>query len=267
MEADRPSRSRRAVTCDDAGRLIAAFVAGDLPGAGRSLLGAHVAACEACRRTYRGALEAAGRLGSAVRAERGLERRRRVLSLRQRSRSEAVEAAGERGGKRRARGALLRLALLPAGIVFLLTAIPHLRKTSPALEVQGRGGPVRVGDTELSAAAPRADLLAGEWLVVGAGASAELVGGGARIAVSERTELLVEHSGVPRFVLRRGELALDGACRVSTPRGMVVVESGAVRLRSRDGVLRLESEGGSAELVDASGRRRVAAGSPALVVE
>lgn len=252
------------VRCADARRLLAVFVRGDLPARGRSLLMRHVANCEPCRVDYRTSLEAIGRLGATVRQARAAAEREAHASRRTRNRREAIQASD--GSKRKLRGAFLRLTLLPAAVVFLISRLATLQQPPRPFEVEWMGGTVTVEDTSLGAAESEAKLYAAQWCSTDEHGAARVTGLDVEVGLGADTQLLLEDARHGRFLLRAGRVMIDGPCELTTPLGVVTVNRGAVAVSYRDRELRAESFGGALELTNAAGRSVLADGDPPLVV-
>jgi hypothetical protein len=251
------------VDCADARRLIAAFVHGGLAAKGGRVLRAHIRLCDRCRESYRTSLETAGRLGAARRRERETppppetrrDRHRRIVML-----SEATRR------HKRPRAAL-KAVLLTAAFVFLFATLSATIRVPPPLELVLAEGGVHVGDSEVSISEGSADVFRGDWCVTEAGGRARLEGDDLVLALGPGTMLMLEDSDVPRVLLRRGDVLVDGACEVTTSLGIVRVSGGSGHLRREGRRLTLKSFGGTLELVDAVGTRRVGPDDEPLVVE
>ncbi len=258
-------RPQRGAQCEAARQLTARFVAGGLTAAGRKVLNAHLAGCSPCKVDYRTSLEAAGRLGASVRKDRvariGWQREGRTERLRR----IAIEASS--GTKHRHRGAFLKLVLVPAGVVFLLSQLAAIRRPSRPLAIEWTAGIVRLGEAELDAAHPSGSMRRGDWCYTEPGGGARIAAEKSSVQVGESTQVLLEDAGEPRYLLRRGRLELDGEARVTTPLGLVTVESGAGAVQYGERKLCVESAGGSLSVVNASGRRRVTPSDRTLVLE
>ncbi len=266
MQTPDRASAARGVSCEDARRLLSAFVDGGLSAPGRQLLVRHVGSCEPCRTAYRANLETAGKLGANVRAAREERVTEEREGLRERHRRLAIEAASK--SKRGVhRGAFLRLALLPAAIVFLITQIAGIQQPPRPFDVSWKSGSVNVADSDLSRYHTEAQMIGGQWCWTGADGAARIEGGGVEVALDSDTQLLLEDQRGPRLLLRRGSLTVDGSCEVTTPLGVVSVESGSGEVAYRDRELVVRSLGGKLAVHNAEVRHRLGPGDPPLALK
>jgi len=267
------------IPCEEARRLLARFVGGELSRGEDRPFRAHVLSCTGCRDAYRESIQAAARLGRQHRAERErtpAEIVRGVPERPERHRGDGRDGGDEgsesRERTRRARGAIarysranratwfrLRLVLVPAVMIVLFSQLGVLRRPSSVEALALASGVVAAG----------ADLAEGSSVELSAGGVCASGSGRARLATKRgsaslepRTLVVVEDPGRLRLRLERGTLALEGELVVTTPFGIATCD-GAGRLTLAGGSLEASCEAGSLTLVDAAGERTLAAGESA----
>lgn len=243
--------------------VLRAFLAGKADRTRDPAVREHLASCAACRARYEEAVEAAAHVGGAQRKQReeALLRSARIAKRRkQHPGAEAAEAA------RRARGHRLRLLLLPAALILLMTQLGRLSRGVPvetrpiALRV---GGVVQAAGRTIAGEDDPVTLTRGQRCETGTDGSALLRTGRVSLTLDPDTRVLVESSS--RFRLERGGVAVDGTCAVTTSLGVLEVEDGAGRLALKDGRLLATVERDRLTWVDPTGVHVLAPGPERIV--
>ena len=261
-EAGNAKSSSSEIGCEDAARLIAAFVHGGLGREPVQLLHRHLDSCAECKRNYRESLEAAGRLGASLRdskqprleRETSSERNKRIVAL----------SHAARKGKRRPFA--LRALMVTAGMIFLFSALSEMMIYAKPADVHWLAGEVSVGPDLIGSEADEVPLIESNWCITGADSKARVLLEDTIVEMGSKTRLLLEDRKDHHFVMGTGRLVVDGPAEFLTPKGAVQVIEGLVTIELKAGVLTLKSGGGRLEYVSALGVQQVGPGDPALIV-
>jgi hypothetical protein len=256
-----PSKSDPTPTtldCEQARTEIRTFAGSRVPAARARVLRLHLLECEDCNAFYRESLETAARLGGNLRADR------------EQGEAEATEVRREAARsldkvrQRKPNSSRLRTVLLPAFFFFLMVFVTRAVWPGDRVQVADWGGPVFIDDEPFLREGSPKGIRRGRWLVTGAAGRLELKNGSARLALGERTFLLVEDPAAHRFRFRGGDLRVSGPCSVTTTHGVLELEDGTATLDARGASFELICEAGGALFIDATGEHRLEAGERVL---
>lgn len=258
MDRDRDAQTVPAEPADDVSAACAAIrvaVRAFLTGANGAPAGAalrrmreHLAGCPACDAAYReeaAFVAALGRAGRRTRERKGVPRQGRGARWRY--------LAAPRQTR-------LRLVLIPAFAIFLMTQSDRLRSQS-GWRVEALDGVVvaegeRVAPTETSER-----MVAGEVCSTGSTGGAVLRFGDTLLVLGPDTELVVG-SSVDRSVrLSAGRVVAGGPCSLETPLAWIDVDDGAsARVEVAGGGLAVECLSGAVAVQDVTGTHELAPG-------
>jgi hypothetical protein len=254
------SRPPPGIDCDEAARLTRSFATGQLEVEALRGLRRHLARCGECMALYREALETTAQLGRLT-----VEERERRLLERQRQALHAKAFGPREKSGRRARRFRLRMVLLPAFFIYLMTQIAGLGPPPARVELVAHSGHVTIDGRTVEPGAEAALVLPGRWVISAQGAQARLDGRTCVAQLEAETELLLESAKPVRFRLRRGGLQVDGDMICVTVLGLVEVTQGKGSLFLGDTGLRVEPESGTWKLFDRHGERSFPAGVQTVV--
>ena len=209
---------------------------------------------------YREAVRAAARSKRRREDERLEAQVKKSREARQVRRRKLI-AATNRG----AQGWRLKMVLLPAGLILLLTGFP-LSMRSPKLEATWTVGGVEAAGLALGPERKATTLTSGQGCSTHGDARASLEGRGARFDLDGDTRLAVLDAGRPFVRLLTGSLEWRGTGRVGAQLGLVELEDeGHVRVRVGIGTMEVECLAGAAEVANAGLRRELVAGESAVL--
>lgn len=246
--------------------VLRAFLAGRADRTRDPVVRDHLASCAACRARYEEAVEAAAHVGGARRRRRDEETLRTERTDELRREDPRAQAAERAASERRARAHRLRLLLLPAAAIVLLTQLGRFGGEVP---VETRpiatwiGGEVQAGGRGLDGADDPRLLTRGQRCETGPEGSARLRTGRVTLTLGPETRLLVESAG--RFRLERGTLGFEGTCAITTHLGVLEAAEAAGTLVLVDGRLRAAVERAAVTWVDPAGERTLEPGEERLV--
>lgn len=216
----------------------------------------HLRGCEACRAAFVADVARLSELTRGSHAERVL---RQKAQRRAQQRRLALAGAFE-GTWDRLRGARLRLLVLPALAIFLVTMLSRPPGRVHAVHAQALGGSVWLSGTSLSVdGAPRA-LLRGEGCATGADGTARLGSPQAAVELQGSAQAWLESHAPERFRLGAGRFTLRGDLTATTRWGVIECRNALVRALVLPDAVELELLEGRARCTDRSGERELARG-------
>lgn len=225
---------------------------------GHGRVRAHLRACADCRAAFARAL-GCGEAGDGVRAGRA-RRERDERRGRQRGMALAGAFQGWTGG---VRGARLRLLLVPAAAVVLMTQLARGPRMAGEVRAQALSGAVWLEAQDLATdAAPRAVLL-GEGCATGSTGRARLASGTSSVELAPDASAWLEARVPARFRLGAGSFTLRGDLTATTHWGVLECErvDALVHVGARG--MDLEVREGELRWIDSRGTRTLAAGDGA----
>lgn len=241
-------RSLSELDCDAARACVRRFSSSELsPQEHRELRG-HLTACPDCTALYREAVRSAASLSQVGAAEREARREARQLGAFHR------RVFGHRDPERPRRWRW-RMIAIPAFFIWLLSQIGGMGQPPARVELTGHLGAVRLDGRPVEADAEPQLVLPGRWVRTRDYARAELASADTRLALGERTEVMVEAARPVRLRLRAGRLDIEGSLTVVTVLGLVEVVEGRGRLRLGDEGLVLEPVSGEWRHLGPEGER------------
>jgi hypothetical protein len=244
-------RRRDRVQCAEARHLLGVFVEGGLERQDERLFRSHLTGCAECRKAYRETLGCAARLGRTLRERREAgERDERRISQRTLARKGAFRIRERNFG--------LRLMLVPAALIVLLTQLHRFQDDE--LLVHWEAGEVRVAGALLGSDSEATEVFRGDWCVTGELGHAQLVVGHDDALIGSKSRVLVEEPERRRLRLENGAVALTGSWTVTTQQGVVTLDAGAAEVDVFAGKLVLSCREGELRLVDVQGERRIRPG-------
>ncbi len=252
--ADPPPQSPKkpdAITCDEAFELIRVFTAEELGKAKTLRLRAHLSRCPECMARYRDAVSTAaslGRVNHEQREKRAIERQRHELH----AKAFGTEDSGVRP-TRRNRFFQLRLVLIPAIFIYIMTQVVGLGPPPAKVQLVESKGLVSIDERSIEAGSDPSLVLPGRWVKTRRLARARLEGTTCTIDLESSTDLLVESANPPRFRFRSGGIRLEGTTTLVTVLGMIEVEEGKGRLFLDDRGLSVQPESGRWARIDMAG--------------
>ena len=247
---DARRKERGAGPCAEARRALARFVESGLGRRDDASFRAHLMECADCRELYRDTLATAARLGRTLREAR-LERAKQKRTETTRRRILRV-GAGSRGG----RWSHLKLALLPAVMIFLVLRLLG----GPSLVATADEGECQVSGVSLESPEEEVSLARGDWCATSVDGRMRLDGSDASFELRSETLVLVEAVAPARVRLEGGEILAQGAFLVATPFGVVEADDAHLRLALEAGELQLACLDGGVDFVSAAGRTPLVAG-------
>lgn len=222
----------------------------------RRALSAHLRACGACRATFVGDLAWVSGLKRGAHAERRC-RERDERRARQRGLALAGAFQGRPVGLR---GARLRLLILPALAILLMTSFSRRPVSAGDVRAEALVGAVWLDRLGLEpGAAPRA-MLRGESCTTGTDGKARLGSNAASVELEPGAQAWLESHAPARFRLGAGHFTLSGELTATTRWGLVECEAATLRVRVEPDALELEVVAGSVRCFDRRGARVLTAG-------
>jgi len=219
---------------------------------------AHLRACPDCRAAFaRGLGCSDGDSGvHSVRLRREREQRRGQ----QRGMALAGAFQGWTGGPR---GARLRLLLVPAAAIVLMTQLARGPRLSGEVRAQALSGSVWLEAQGLAAsAAPRAVFL-GEGCSTGSDGRARLESGSASVELAPHASAWLEARLPARFRLGAGNFTLHGDLTATTHWGVLECERGHAQVHLGPDGLDVQVREGVLRWIDSRGTRTLSAGDRA----
>lgn len=246
--------------CAEARQRTRAFAAGELDTNATRELRKHLASCGECMATYRDTLQTTAQLaqlGAAAREARQLERRKHAAVASHFGRSDTKP--------KKFRNWRLRMILMPAFFIWLMTQIAGLGQPPAKVEIVSHIGAVEVSGRPVEEDKQPVLVLPGRWILTSSFSKAQLDARACQVRLADRTEVLVESARPVRFRLRVGRMDVEGDLVVVCVLGIVRITQGRGRLTLDDRGLTLEAESGEWSFFDDSGERRAPLGEPLLV--
>jgi len=260
---DPPPWTPEPITCAEAFELSRTFAAEELSRERTLRLRAHLARCPECMARYREAISTAaslGRINQEAREQRAIEQQRRELH------AKAFGHAGEGvRPRKRSRLHLLRLVLIPAVFIYIMTHVVGLGPPPAKVQLVEASGLVSIDQRSVELGEDPLLVLPGRWVTTRRYARAGLDALSATLTLEEETELLVESAKPPRFRLRAGGILVEGTTTLVTLLGLIEVEGGKGRLHLDDRGLSVEPESGSWKRLDKSGETPLECGRTTLL--
>ncbi len=258
MAAD---QSDSPIDCPEARVRTRAFAAGELGVAATRELRKHLASCAECMSLYRDTLQTTAQLaqlGAEAREARQLDRRRRAAHAAHFGRKDAPPP-------KKARNWRLRMILMPAFFIWLMTQIAGFGQPPAKVEVVSHLGAVEISGRPVQEDKQPQLVLPGRWVLTGPFSKAEIDARECLVQLADRTEALVESARPVRFRLRVGRMKVEGDLVIVCVLGLVRIEEGRGRVTLDERGLTIEAESGSWTFFDDGGERRVAPGRELLV--
>ena len=216
----------------------------------------HLRDCAACRD------ELAREVGGGAAGPRGERLRRQRAERRTRQRGLALAGAfqGWTGG---VRGARLRLLLVPALAIVLMTEIARGPRFAGEVRAEALAGSVWVDAADLPAEVEPRSLRPGEGCATGGDGRARLGSSAASVELAPHAQAWLEAHQPARFRLGPGEFLLSGDLTATTRWGVLECAGARVEVRvERDG-FELEVLEGRVRCIDHRGERVLARGARA----
>lgn len=234
--------------CRQARERIRAFLHGGLGARRTAALRAHLAACPVCEQVYREGVQLMGRMardrpevGGRSSPERPVRRPRLAF-----------------GATRR--GSRLRLLLMPALAILLLTQLDRIGERARPFALRSLEGAVQSERGLLDPTGGSLRLTGGDWCRTGPDACARLEGPDSRAELGPRTGLVIERARPDRLRLQGGTLTLSGTALLSCRAGVVEVLEGAATAELTEEGLTLHCLQGEVLALTSAGERRLAPG-------
>lgn len=242
--------------------LLREFIAGRVQGTRDPAVREHLVACESCRMQYRDAVQAAADVAGTHRARREQEATRQQRRRRLHKNSAAALAEAQR----RSRGFRLRMLLLPAALVLLMTQIGRFGKPVPVQTrpiASSTNGQVYVDGRPFDGDTEAMSLVRGQRCQTGGEGEAHLRTGRVSLTLGPNTTVLVEGEG--RFRLERGALTFEGSCELTTGFGVLESEDGAGRVWFVENGMKASVERDTLRWIDPTGARELPVGPERFV--
>jgi hypothetical protein len=248
--------SADSVDCADRGARSGEWLRGDGSAESGRAWREHLRRCGSCREAFVADVACLSELTRGSHAERI---RRQKAQRRAQQRRQAL--AGAFGGTwERLRGARLRLLVLPALAIFLVTMLSRPPGSARAVRAQALGGAVWLSGTSLAAhGAPRA-LLPGEGCVTGEDGAARLGSALAGVELEGSAQAWLESHEPARFRLGPGRFRLHGDLLATTRWGVIECSDAAVLAHVQPDAVEFELLEGRARCFDRTGERVLARG-------
>ena len=246
---DEPPRFAGAA-CDAARSRIRAFLAGagSLSMDAVQAMRAHLAECPACDAHYHDEAEFVARLGRESRRTRerkGVPRQGRGLRW---------------NYLRPPRQTRLRLVLIPAFVIFLLTQSDRLRQRA-GWRLEALDGAVVAAEESVPVTATSRRLITGETCSTGPDGSAVLRFGDTRLVLGPATDLVLGVQASRSIRILGGRLVVGGNCRIQTALALIDVDDEAsARIEYAERGLVVECLAGPVRVQDVTGTRTLAPG-------
>jgi hypothetical protein len=216
----------------------------------------HLRGCDTCREAF---VADVARLSELTRGSHAERVRRQKAQRRAQQRRLALAGAFD-GTWNRLRGARLRLLLLPALAIFLVTMLSRPPGSAHAVHAQALGGSVWLSGTSLAVdGAPRA-LLRGEGCATGADGAARLGSPQAGVELQGAAQAWLESHAPARFRLGAGRFTLRGDLTATTRWGVIECSDALVRALVLPDAVEFELLEGRARCIDRSGERELGRG-------
>ena len=231
------------------------FALGELDLTATREMRAHLALCPECMDHYRGTMQAAasfGRKGKQEREQRAIERQKSNLHQKHFGPREKPKPSG--------RQFRLRLLLMPAFVIFLLTRIGSLGAPAARVELVAARGVVKVDDVERLDLDEPYLILPGRWLVTAQFAKARVEAGVCDLEFGSDTTCLVESARPVRLRIERGRVDVDGSVTIITVLGLLEVTAGAGRITLDSRGLHMEPQTGVWNFMNKNGEQILALG-------
>ncbi len=248
-----------ALSCEEAEVLVREFATGKLQAQRMRILRSHLTSCSSCRESYRQAVETTASLSRFT-----VEQREKIRIERQR-RSLHTKVFGERKPQKRYLPFRLRLVLMPALFIYLVTQITSLGPPPARIELISSEGSVLISGNPVDSETENLLVLPGRWVTTRSLSKAKLDGQTAMFNVGEETDLLIEDARPVRLRLRRGYLRLDGSATVITVLGLFEIEAGKGVLHVSSAGLRVEPQSGEWKFFDKDGERLLTPGETLMM--
>lgn len=217
---------------------------------------AHMRACASCREAFLADLERLSELTRGGHAER---LRRQWTQRRAHQRGLALAGAFE-GTWGRLRSARLRLLIMPALAIFLVTSLSRPPGSVLTVRAQTLQGSVWLAGTSLPAdTGPRA-LLRGEGCATGADGAAHLGSKTASVELEPLAQAWLESHSPARFRLGTGRFKLQGDLTATTRWGVLECQGATVHAHVLSDAVELRVLDGRVRCTDRSGERTLAGG-------
>jgi hypothetical protein len=245
------------ITCAEVRPLVRLFLAGELRKESSTQLRAHVAGCQPCMDFYREAVSTTatlGRMTSEEREQRMLERQRNARA--------AVALGRDPQAAPKRRHFRLRMVLIPAVVIYVLTRIANLGPAPGKVELVDASRGVTIDERVPDLSKGPSLVLPGRWVLTDRFANASLDAQLCEVHLGSSTDLLVESARPLRFRLGRGSVSLEGSAKFVTIRGLIEVEAGRGSLSLGDPGLVVEPEAGTWRLHDSTGAHALELGRP-----
>ena len=236
------------ITCDEVRPFVRLFLSGELKKESSARLRAHVAGCKPCMEFYREAVSTTATLGRMT----GEEREQRMLERQRNARAAAALGREPQGAPKR-RHFRLRMVLIPAVVIYVLTRIANLGPEPGKVELVDASRGVTIDERVPDLSEGPSLVLPGRWVLTDRFANASLDANLCEVHLGSSTDLLVESARPLRFRLGRGSVSVEGSAKFVTLRGLVEIEEGRGSLSLGDPGLVIEPEAGSWKLHDSSG--------------
>jgi len=249
------SKKPSEISCEEAGALMREFSRENLDTHRLRLLRGHLAGCSDCMSIYRevvGTTAALGRVTRAEREKRAIERQRNQLHAKVFGRKELPKV--------KRRFFRLRIVLIPAFFIYLMTQIAGVGPPPARIEIISTRGKVTIDQRPVEEGAGPALVLPGRWILSSRFADATVDGRTCELRLGSETDLLVESAAPPRFRFRSGDLQVDGTTTLVTVLGMIEISEGRGHLRLDDHGLLIEPESGSWSVFDRYGETKLEKG-------
>lgn len=245
--------------CDEAARLTRIFTKGKLVRSEMRRLRSHMTHCAPCRESYREAVETTASLSRFTVEERErqqVERHKRSLH---------AKVFGSRKPKGSRFPFRLRLILMPAIFIYLVTQITSLGPPPANVEVVDVQGKVTLSGTDIDPEVENLLVLPGRWLTTMANGRVWLDSGECRFQLSSETSVLLERARPLRLRMRHGYASVDGDLSIVTVIGLLKVTQGKGNVYLTDAGLRVEPESGEWVFLDRRGEHRMELGESVLL--
>ncbi len=218
MSEEQP-RESVALTCDEVPALVRVYVARELGKDSLQLMRRHLASCPECMEMYResvGTAAALSRMTSKEREKRMLDRKRHARH---------AEAFGlDRDPKPARRHFRLRIVLIPAVVIYLLTQLTVFGPPPGKVEITDASRGVKIDQRVVDTDEGNALVLPGRWILTDRFANATIDARTCELHLGASTDLLVESARPLRFRLRSGSVSLVGTATFVTVLGLLEVE-------------------------------------------
>ncbi|HVS18939.1 MAG TPA: hypothetical protein VMT18_10095, partial [Planctomycetota bacterium] len=213
----------------------------------------HLRGCGGCREAFAGSIGCGAEDAGGVRSTR-LRRERRERRTRQRSLALAGAFQGWTGG---ARGARLRLLLVPAFAIVLMTQVARGPRLTSEVRAQALAGAVWLDADDLATGSEPRTVRLGEGCSTGSDGRARLGSRAASVELAPDARAWLEAHAPARFRLGEGRFTLHGDLTATSRWGVLECEGAVAVVRVAPDRLVLEVSAGTVRCFDHRGERRL----------